>query len=131
MTRLKIKKYNMISIEKQLKYQPYHQVKYVNTNILLVKIYYHLTNNKQIEQAKFTYSPLGKAFEKQIKTIEDQGKKQVDALKVLEPKAIESGSENNNKLVTQEIYNKILEERMDKILEVSKEINYSNLVLSF
>ena len=28
-----------------------------------------------IEQARFTYSPLGKAFEKQIKTIEDQGKK--------------------------------------------------------
>ena len=27
-----------------------------------------------IEQTKFTYSPLGKAFEKQIKTIEDQGK---------------------------------------------------------
>ena len=25
-----------------------------------------------IEQAKFTYSPLGKAFEKQTKTIEDQ-----------------------------------------------------------
>ena len=32
------------------------------------------SNQKQIiEQAKFTYSPLGKAFEKQIKTIEDQG----------------------------------------------------------
>ena len=30
-----------------------------------------------IEQAKFTYSPLGKAFEKQIKTIEDQGEKQI------------------------------------------------------
>ena len=28
-----------------------------------------------IEQAKFSYSPLGKAFEKQIKTIEDQGQK--------------------------------------------------------
>ena len=27
-----------------------------------------------IEQAKFTYSPLGKAFEKQIKTIEVEGK---------------------------------------------------------
>ena len=26
-----------------------------------------------MEQAKFTYSPLGKASEKQIKTIEDQG----------------------------------------------------------
>ena len=32
------------------------------------------SNQKQIiEQAKFTYSPLGKAFEKQTKTIEDQG----------------------------------------------------------
>ena len=28
-----------------------------------------------VEQAKFTYSPLGKAFEKQIKSIEEQGKK--------------------------------------------------------
>ena len=34
-----------------------------------------LSSNQQqlIEQAKFTYSPLGKAFEKQTKTIEDQG----------------------------------------------------------
>ena len=32
-----------------------------------------LPSNQQqiIEQAKFTYSPLGKAFEKQTKTIED------------------------------------------------------------
>ena len=43
------------------------------------------SNQKQIvEQAKFTYSPLGKAFEKQTKTIEDQGNKQVEALKSLE-----------------------------------------------
>ena len=36
-----------------------------------------LPSNQQeiIEQAKFTYSPTGKAFEKQIKTIEDQGEK--------------------------------------------------------
>ena len=41
-----------------------------------------LPSNQQqmIEQAKFTYSPLGKAFEKQIKTIEDQGEKQVKAI---------------------------------------------------
>ena len=39
------------------------------------------SNKKQIiEQAKFSYPPLGKAFEKQTKTIENQGKKQVDAL---------------------------------------------------
>ena len=34
------------------------------------------SSQKQIiEQAKLTYSPLGKAFEKQIQTIEDQGEK--------------------------------------------------------
>ena len=46
-----------------------------------------LPSNQQqiIEQAKFTYSPLGKAFEKQTKTTEDQGKKQVDALESLKP----------------------------------------------
>ena len=33
-----------------------------------------------IEQAKFNYSALGKAFEKQIKTIKDQGEKQIKAI---------------------------------------------------
>ena len=41
--------------------------------------------SRLIEQAKFTYSSLGKAFKKQIKTIEDQGEKQVEVLKVLKP----------------------------------------------
>ena len=42
------------------------------------------SNQRQIiEQANFTYSPLKKAFQKQIKTIEDQRKKQVEAVKVL------------------------------------------------
>ena len=48
------------------------------------------SNQQIIEQARFTYSPLGKAFNKQIKTIEDQGKKQVDALNTLK-------SDSNNK----------------------------------
>ena len=41
-----------------------------------------LSYNKQqiIERAKFTYSHLGKAFEKQTKTIEYQGEKQVKAI---------------------------------------------------
>ena len=34
-----------------------------------------------IEQAKFTYSSLGKAFEKQAKTIKDQGEKQIKAIR--------------------------------------------------
>ena len=47
-----------------------------------------LPSNQQqiIEQAKFTYSPLSKAFEKQIKTIKDQGEKQIKALEDLKPK---------------------------------------------
>ena len=44
-----------------------------------------LCNQKEIiKQVEFTYSPLGKAFEKQTKTIEDQGRKEVHALKSLE-----------------------------------------------
>ena len=35
----------------------------------------------------FTYSSLGKALEKQTKTIDNQGGKQIDALKVLNPDA--------------------------------------------
>ena len=56
------------------------------------------SNQQQIiEQAKFTYSPLGKAFEKQIKTIEDQGKKQIDALADLNPKEIKPRETRPNK----------------------------------
>ena len=44
-----------------------------------------LPSNQQqiIQQAEFAYSPLGKAFEKQTKTIENQGKNQVVALESL------------------------------------------------
>ena len=44
------------------------------------------SNQQQlIQQAKFNYSPLGKALEKQRKTIKDQGEKQVVALESLKP----------------------------------------------
>ena len=91
-----------------------------------------LPSNKQqiIEQAKFTYSPLGKAFEKQIEAIRDQEQKQVDALKIWEPKAIESGS-NNKPIITQEIYDEILEERIDEILKMSDKIDFNNLTCNF
>ena len=44
-----------------------------------------LPSNQQqiVKKAKFTYSPLGKAFEKLIKTTEDQRKRQVEGLKDL------------------------------------------------
>ena len=47
------------------------------------------SNQQQItEQAKFTFLSLGKAFEKQIKTIEDLGQKQIEGLKE-QKKAVE------------------------------------------
>ena len=57
MIRLEMKSYNATLMENQQKYLHYHLEK-------LIKV---------IEQAKFTYSILGKALEKQLKTIEDQG----------------------------------------------------------
>ena len=58
------------------------------------------SNQQQIiGQAKFTSSPLGKAFEKQAKTMEDQGKKQVDALVALKPKEINQERQNQLNIV--------------------------------
>ena len=73
-----------------------------------------LFNQQQIiEEAKFTYSPLEKAFEKQMKTIEDQGEKQIDALKDLKPKeqtkAIEDRSSNHSKATA--IFNDLINKR--------------------
>ena len=91
-----------------------------------------LPSNQQqtIEQAKFIYFPLGKAIEKQIKTIEDQGEKQVQALKDLKPKeqkAIENES-GNEFLMQKETYNRLLWKRLNEVQEISKEIDFNILI---
>ena len=45
-------------------------------------------------------------------------------------KAINDKSDDNT-CISKEIYDEILEERMDEILKMSREINYSNLVYDF
>ena len=93
------------------------------------------SNQRQtIEQAKFAYSPLVKAFEKQTKTIEDQGKKQTDALKDLKLKQQTKATEDksDNKLSMQkENYDRLLSERVDKIRKIRGEINYNKLIYRF
>ena len=83
-----------------------------------------LPSNQQqtIEQTKFTYSPLGKAFDKQIKTIEDQGKKQVDTLNTLKSddkitiKKYKYDPNDTPFISKQkEIFNKLVDERLEKI----------------
>ena len=49
----------------------------------------------------------------------------------MKPKAITYKSDDNNTPISKEIYDKILEERMDEILEMSREISYNNLVYNF
>ena len=94
-----------------------------------------LPSNQQkiIEQTKFTYSPLGKAFDKQIKTIEDQGKKQVDALENLKPiegsKAIKYDGESLKQ--RQETYKTLFDEKLDEIQTLSREIDCKNLNYDF
>ena len=113
MIRLEMKNYDMILTEKLPKYKFYHWVKLIILNILLVKKYLSSNQQQIIEQAKFTYSPLGKAFEKQIKTNEDQGEKQIKALEDLKPKeqtkSIEVKSNNQSRAAI--IFNDFISKR--------------------
>ena len=81
-----------------------------------------LPSNQQqiIEQAKFTYSPLGKASEKQAKTIDDQGDKQKKAIQNKDfNKSIEKAkfdSYDDLAIFRQkEIYNELTEEKKTEI----------------
>ena len=89
-----------------------------------------LPSNQQqiIEQAKFTYSPLGKAFEKQIKTIEDHRKKQVEAMKDLKPKeqtkTIEGKPDNkNNQSIAANIFNDLVKKRKSIMNELYESVD--------
>ena len=85
MIRLEKKICNIILTEKQQKDQPYHPEKMINMTFLQAKKYCHLHQSRIIEQANFTYSPLEKPFEIQKKTIEQQGKEELEALEFLRP----------------------------------------------
>ena len=90
-----------------------------------------LPSNKQqiIEQAKFTYSPLGKAFEKQTKTIEDQGEKQIKAIQDNKQQQLTNDYDYKDKLLISretEIFKDIYNKRLDKLEELNK-IIYDNL----
>ena len=86
------------------------------------------SNQQQIiEQTKFTYSTLGKAFDKQIKTIEDQRKKQVDALNTLKS---DSKLEIKGKDIIPEnsFANDESRKELNKIKEVEESIDREKLV---
>ena len=76
------------------------------------------SNQRQItEQAKFAYSPLGKAFEKQTKTIKYQGKKQVKRIDRNKKQLDNEKELGNNELLLskeRELFKNIYNKRLDK-----------------
>ena len=89
------------------------------------------SNQKQIiQQAKFNYSPLGKAIEKQRKTIEDRGKKQVQAIQDNKQLVNINRDDYKDKLLLskeREIFKDISNKKPYKIEEMSNEIDYDDL----
>ena len=90
-----------------------------------------LPSNQQqiIQQAKFNYSPLGKALEKQRKSIEDQGEKQVKAIQDKQIVNIKKDDYKDKLLLSKEreIFKDIYNKRLDKIEEMNNEIDYDDL----
>ena len=92
-------------------------------------------NQQQIiEQAKFTYSPLGKVFGKQIKTIKVQGEKQAKALENLRD---QEKQVDNIRIIKisyyiqkNEKFLRIFEKRVNKIEDLTKTIDSNNLIFN-
>ena len=97
-----------------------------------------LPSNQQkiIEQAKFTYSPLGKAFEKQTKTTVDQGEKQRKAIQDKDfSKSIEKAkldSDDDLDILRQkEIYKKLTEEKKTKIKNLNNSVDRDKVIYNY
>ena len=90
-----------------------------------------LPSNQQqiIEQAKFTYSPLGEAFQKQTKTIKDQGEKQIKAIQDNKQQLISDDDYKDKLLLSKEreIFKDIYNKRLDKVEELNNKIDHNNL----
>ena len=93
-----------------------------------------------IQQGKFTYSPSGKALEKQTKTIDDQGRKQIkpieeDGKQLVESNALVEKNDCNTEkkllLNEKELYKKIVAEKNNEIHTLNNKIKYDKLTYSF
>ena len=111
-----MKNYNVILTETQQKYQHYHPEKLIKMNTL---------------QAKLAYSPLQKTFEKQTKTIEEKGKKQIDPI-TDQNKGLEAlTNKDDHKSIYKEIFDRVVKERFDEIKQLTHEIDHDGLMHYF
>ena len=81
-----------------------------------------------IERAKFTYSSLKKNL--QTKTIEDQEEKQIKAFEEHRKQLVQSSSvkEPSTHLKEKEIFEELAYKIIDEIQNLSKQINFNNLL---
>ena len=91
-----------------------------------------LPSNQQqiIQQAKFNYSPLGKAIEKQRKTIEDQGEKQIESIQDSKQLVRIIKDNYKDKLLLskeREVFKDISNKELNKIEEMNNKIDYDDL----
>ena len=73
---------------------------------------------------------MGKAFEKQTKTIKVQGEKQTEAIQDYKKQPANINDYYKNKLLLskeREIFENIYNERLDRIKELNKKIDHNNL----
>ena len=96
-----------------------------------------LSNQQQIiEQVRFAYSPLGKALEKQGKTIEDQGEKRIkiiqDQGQVKTIKKYDYDAEDTPFISKQsKVFNELVDERHKKITDLDKRANSGDLIYRY
>ena len=84
-----------------------------------------------VEQAKLTYFPLVKAFEKQIKTIEKRGKKQLDAITNQNKRLGPLTNKDDHKSIYKKIFYIVVKKRFDEITELTDEIDNNDLIYQF
>ena len=80
-----------------------------------------------MQQAKFTNSPLGESFEKQVKAIENQGKKQIKATEDHRKQLAKSNALIKNMIMTslrclkqKQIFDRRITERCGEIQNLSR-----------
>ena len=112
-----------------------HQMIFASGNLTAEDIF--PSNQHQIiEQVQFTYSPLGKAFDKQIKTFEDQGEKQIKAIQDQEQaKSIKKYTYDaeDTPLISKQkqIFNDLVDERLEKITDLDKLVDSDDLIYRY
>ena len=85
-------------------------------------------HSRMIEQPNFIYSSLGEALEKQTEVIDDQGKKQVEALKVLKPEDHPQKPKSIKWICSKDLENNEIKNESNKVKKSEENIHRNDLI---